>query len=80
MLQFSHTLGRRWHSQVQWKIRSTRVCLCCSYVINELIQTEKLYVDDLAQIVLVCIASHSITVRKCLPVNQDFRVFVSNCV
>jgi len=33
-----------------WSIR-------CSYVINELIQTEKLYVDDLAQIVLVCINS-----------------------
>ena len=63
-----------------WKIHSPRVCLCCSYVINELIQTEKLYVDDLAQIVLVCIVSHSITVRKCVPVNQDFRVSVSNCV
>jgi len=31
------------------------MCVCSSYVINELIQTEKLYVDDLAQIVLVCI-------------------------
>jgi len=39
------------------------VCACCSYVIKELIQTEKLYVEDLAQIVLVCIncyfVSHS---------------------
>jgi len=33
----------------------------CSYVINELIQTEKLYVDDLAQIVLVGIICHSVS-------------------
>jgi len=39
---------------------STFVCLFCSYVINELIQTEKQYVEDLAQIVLVCIFSPSI--------------------
>jgi len=34
-------------------------CLFCSFVINELIQTEKQYIEDLAQIVLVCIVSHS---------------------
>jgi len=32
------------------------LCVCiCRYVINELIQTERLYVEDLAQIVEVCI-------------------------
>ena len=36
------------------------VCVFCSYVLNELIQTEKLYVEDLAQIVLVCTGSYSI--------------------
>jgi len=33
----------------------------CSYVISELIQTEKLYVEDLAQIVLVSIVCHSVS-------------------
>jgi len=38
------------------------MCIC-SYVINELIQTEKQYVEDLAQIVLVCILSLITPVR-----------------
>ena len=44
-------------------VKPTYVCVCLfsSYVINELIQTEKQYVEDLAQIVLVCIVSHSIS-------------------
>jgi len=36
----------------------------CSYVVNELMQTEKLYVEDLAQIVLVCIIFLSISMRE----------------
>jgi len=33
------------------------LCFFCSFVIKELIETEKLYVEDLAQIVLVCCLS-----------------------
>ena len=59
-----------------WKICSPHACLFCSYVINELIQTEKLYVEDLAQIVLVSIVCHftnNSTEMFILLVNPDSR-------
>ena len=57
-LRLLNVYNRRTCSQILWQIHKTRMwSIRCSYVINELIQTEKLYVDDLAQIVLVCINS-----------------------